>query len=243
MQVAEGIHRLSSGVANFYLIEEGGKLVLVDAGAGGDFALFAAAVAAMGRSTADLEAILLTHAHSDHTGFAEQARRELHVPIWIHPADVEQARGATPPKNAAPQSRYLLKLEAYRTLLGLLRHQGMKVIPIVEVSAYPEGEALDLPGRPRPVHLPGHTPGMCAIHLEGRRVVCSGDALLTRNPLTGRRGPQIAPDGLNRDSDQALASLDALAGLSADVLLPGHGEPWTQGIAEAVRQARAAGRS
>jgi hypothetical protein len=31
--------------------------------------------------------------------------------------------------------------------------------------------------------------------------------------------------------------------LPADVLLPGHGEPWTGGAAEAVRLARAAGPS
>ncbi len=42
---------------------------------------------------------------------------------------------------------------------------------------------------------------------------------------------------------QALASLDALLGIEADLLLPGHGDPWTQGVAEAVRQAKAAGRS
>ena len=32
-------------------------------------------------------------------------------------------------------------------------------------------------------------------------------------------------------------------GIEADLLLPGHGDPWTQGVAEAVRQAKAAGRS
>jgi glyoxylase-like metal-dependent hydrolase (beta-lactamase superfamily II) len=61
--------------------------------------------------------------------------------------------------------------------------------------------------------------------------------------LTGRVGPQIGPDGLNHDSDQAMRSLDRLAGLPADLVLPGHGEPWTDGIAEAVRLARLAGRS
>jgi glyoxylase-like metal-dependent hydrolase (beta-lactamase superfamily II) len=74
-------------------------------------------------------------------------------------------------------------------------------------------------------------------------VLFTGDALSTRNPLTGRVGPQIAPDGLNRDSSQALRSLEALAPLPADVLLPGHGEPWTAGAADAVRSAKAAGRS
>ena len=39
-EVADGIHRLTHGVANVYLIQEPGKLVLVDAGAPKDWALF-----------------------------------------------------------------------------------------------------------------------------------------------------------------------------------------------------------
>jgi len=51
------------------------------------------------------------------------------------------------------------------------------------------------------------------------------------------------PSGLNMDTGQALASLDALRGIDADLLLPGHGDPWTQGVAEAVQKARTAGPS
>jgi glyoxylase-like metal-dependent hydrolase (beta-lactamase superfamily II) len=51
------------------------------------------------------------------------------------------------------------------------------------------------------------------------------------------------PDGLNEDGAQALASLDALLGIDADLILPGHGDPWTEGVGEAVRRAKAAGRS
>jgi glyoxylase-like metal-dependent hydrolase (beta-lactamase superfamily II) len=51
------------------------------------------------------------------------------------------------------------------------------------------------------------------------------------------------PSGLNRDTPQALRSLDVLEGVPADVLLPGHGEPWTEGAAEAARLARVAGPS
>lgn len=79
--------------------------------------------------------------------------------------------------------------------------------------------------------------------LENRRVLLTGDVLATRNALTGRVGPQIMPSGLNEDTEQAFASLDTLRGISADLLLPGHGEPWTGGVAEAVTRAKTAGRS
>ncbi len=243
MQVAEGVHRLTGGVVNFYLIEDGGRLTLVDAGAPGDWDLLARSIRSLGRTLDDLEAVLLTHAHSDHTGFAERARSETHAAVWIHGADVEVARSGKARKNQSGVGRYLVRVEAYRTLLSLVRRGALKIVPITEVSAFGDGETLDVPGRPTVVHAPGHTEGSCAILLESRRALVTGDVLATRNPLTGRRGPQIGPDGLNRDSEQAMRSLDALERLPADLVLPGHGDPWTDGIAEAVRLARAAGRS
>jgi glyoxylase-like metal-dependent hydrolase (beta-lactamase superfamily II) len=243
VQVADGIHRLTRGVVNFYLVEDGGKLTLVDAGAPGDWETFVRAVGSLGRALDDLDAVLLTHAHSDHTGFAERARTDADAAIWIHLADAETARSGKPPKNQAGVGRYLLRPEAYRTLFGLMRRKALKIVPIHEVSTFGDGETIDVPGRPRVVHTPGHTEGSCAILLERQRVLVTGDALTTRNPLTGRTGPQIAPDGLNRDSAQALRSLDALASLPADLVLPGHGEPWTEGIEEAVRLGKIAGRS
>jgi len=244
MEVAEGIHRLTQGVVSCYLVEDGGKLVLVDAGAPGDWDLFVGAVGSLGRTFDDVEAVLLTHAHSDHTGFAERARTESVTPVWIHHDDEQMARtGDAPAKNQAGTTKYLLRLEAYRTLFGLMRRRGLKIVPIHEVSTFGDGETLDLPGRPRVVSTPGHTAGSCAMLFEGRRALVTGDALATRNPLTGRVGPQIGPDGLNRDSAQALRSLDTLAPLPVDLVLPGHGEPWTDGIAEAVRLAKLAGRS
>jgi glyoxylase-like metal-dependent hydrolase (beta-lactamase superfamily II) len=243
VQVADGIHRLTQGVVNFYLVEDAGKLTLIDAGAPGDWGEFARAVGSLGRALDDLEAVLLTHAHSDHTGFAERARTEAQVTIWIHDADEDVARSGKPKKNEAGFGRYLVRPEAYRTLFGLVRRKGLTIVPIHELSTFGDDETVDVPGRPRVVHAPGHTAGSCAILFERQRALVTGDALATRNPLTGRTGPQIGPDGLNRDFAQALRSLDGLARLTVDLVLPGHGEPWTGGITEAVRLAKIAGRS
>lgn len=228
---------------NFYLIEEGGRLVLVDAGAPGDWKLLVRTVSSLGRELADLEAVLLTHAHSDHMGFAERARTTVPAPVWIHQADADVARGGKPGKNDGRATAYLLRVEFYRTVFSLMRRGAMKIIPISEVSTFADRETIEVPGRPRAVHAPGHTPGNAALLLENRGVLFTGDALVTRNPLTGRTGPQIMPSGFNRDTPQALRSISVLAGTQAEILLPGHGEPWMSGAAEAVRLAGKAGPS
>lgn len=225
------------------MVEDRGGLVLVDAGAPKDWGAFLESLSTLGRSLQDLDAVLLTHAHSDHTGFAERARVEGSAPVWVQEADAERARTGQAQRNEGKMRSYLLRLEFYRTVVSLVRRGASKMIPIREVSTFSDGEVLDLPGRPRVLHVPGHTAGNASLLFEGAGALMSGDALVTRNPLTGRTGPQIMPSAFNADSRQALGSLDALENVRADVILPGHGEPWADGATEAVRLARAAGLS
>jgi hypothetical protein len=50
VQVGEGVHRVSGGVTNFYLIEENGKYIVVDAGAPRDWACWKARYAGSARN-------------------------------------------------------------------------------------------------------------------------------------------------------------------------------------------------
>ena len=64
---------------------------------------------------------------------------------------------------------------------------------------------------------------------------------MTLDPYTAARGPRIVARAATADSRRPLASLDRVAGTGAGTVLTGHGEPWRQGAAEIVLQARAAG--
>jgi glyoxylase-like metal-dependent hydrolase (beta-lactamase superfamily II) len=242
MEVAKDVRLLTQGVTNFYLIEESGRFTVVDAGTPKDWDFFVRSLTALGQ-LADLEAVLLTHAHPDHTGFAEKARTETPARVWVDAADAEVARTGQPGKKDGSVSQYLFRAEFYRTFLSLGRRGAAKMIPIKEVSSFSDGETIDIPGRPRTIHAPGHTPGSAALLLEDRRILFTGDVLCTKNPLTGRLGPQIMPSGLNEDTAEALRSLDTLTGMTADVILPGHGDPYRDGVPAAIAAAKAAGRS
>jgi hypothetical protein len=65
----------------------------------------------------------------------------------------------------------------------------------------------------------------------------------SRNPMTGRVGPQLMPSAFNTSTPQALESLSNLEGLAADVVAFGHGDPWHDGPAAAVARARELGTS
>jgi len=242
-RVADGIDRHTMGIVNWYSVEENGKLTIVDAGTPADWALLVTALGERGRSLSDVETVLLTHAHGDHTGFAERLRQEAGATVRVHVGDEVQAKTGKVGGRDGSVLAHLLHAEAYRTVFGLARRRALRIVPIKELSSFEDGEVLDVPGRPRVVHSPGHTSGSSALWFERHSTVCTGDSLVTRNPLSGRVGPQVMPSAFNADTAAALGSLSALGGIAAELVLPGHGEPWSDGIALAVERARAAGRS
>ena len=77
LDVADGVHRITDCFTNWYLIEDDRGLTIVDAGVPSSWASLLDALERIDRVPGDIEAVVLTHAHFDHVGFAERARTEL----------------------------------------------------------------------------------------------------------------------------------------------------------------------
>ena len=99
-----------------------------------------------------------------------------------------------------------------------------------------EDQTLDLPGRPRVIPTPGHTAGHHSVALEQRGVLFSGDAMASFDYVAGTRG--VAQHRFNDDREIALVSLARLDPIDANVVLFGHGDPWTAGLPRALEIAR-----
>ena len=236
-EIASRIRRVGGdSLVNAYLVEADGEVTIVDAGAPGLWKKVMPELAAMGLGLTDVRAVVLTHGHSDHVGFAERARRERGWPVWVHEVDAALARGEVP--NPAAGGGPMRLGPMLRFGMWGLRHGLFRVPHLGEVATYGDGATLDVPGTPRVIRVPGHTPGSAALHFAGHDALFVGDAMCTYAVSTGRLGPQVAP--FSADADLALASLDRLEGVDASLVLPGHGDVFRGGAAEAVRLAREA---
>ncbi|MEH0111232.1 MBL fold metallo-hydrolase [Tersicoccus sp. MR15.9] len=236
---AEGVHRVEHAGVNCYLVEDGARVLLVDAGLPAMWPMVRAALRGLGRSPRDIEALAITHGHFDHLGFALRVQQDLDVPVLLDPADAWIA--AHPYRYQHERARLFYPVRHPRgvpvltrmTLAGALAVRGVRNLRPLDAGA-----AAALPGRPVPVATPGHTAGHVALHLPDRGTVITGDALVTLDPYTGGTGPQIVSAAATADTRQAVASLDALAALDAEIALPGHGDPFRGPVADAVAQAR-----
>lgn len=236
-QVAPGVHRLGNALVNCYLIEDGNRMTLVDGGLPGFRPQLVEYLRSRGASLADIDAVILTHAHSDHVGMAELVRADAAATVYVHERDETMARTGKAHKRESGMLPYLRHPALYRLFWVSGRLGGARTPNVEELTTFTDGD-LDVPGRPRIVPTPGHSPGHVAFHFPELGVLIGGDALCTYNPLTGRRGPQLMPKAFAFDIGQAQESLAALERIDAGVLLLGHGEPWTDGPAEAVARAR-----
>ena len=240
--VLPGVHRLEHAHVNCYLLEDDGEITLVDAAFPSTWRLLPGVLRALGSGPEAVRAIVLTHAHFDHLGFARAAQRDWLVPVLAHAADAELAAHPYRYAHESPRLRYPLRYpRSLPVMLRMVTAGALRVRGIDEFDPMVPGEVLEVPGRPRVIFTPGHTFGHCALHLAERDAVLSGDALVTFDPYTTETGPRVVAGAATADQAGAFASLDVLDALDVRFVLPGHGEPWGQGVRAATAAARHAG--
>ncbi|MDA5145988.1 MBL fold metallo-hydrolase [Streptomyces sp. AD681] len=238
-QVADGTYLVHGGHTNWVILTDGDAATLVDTGYPGDRRALLDSLAAVGSSPEAVAAVLVTHAHNDHLGSAEYLRAAHGTPVLLHEAEVPHARrDFLQQVSVGTVLRNAWRPGVLPWMVHVLRTGGTEQHPVTAPAAFPADGALDLPGRPVPVHTPGHTDGHCVYHLPDAGVVISGDALVSGHALSRTEGPQLLPDLFHHDRAGAVASLDVVAALEGDVLLPGHGPVHRGPVKDAADLAR-----
>jgi glyoxylase-like metal-dependent hydrolase (beta-lactamase superfamily II) len=240
-QITDNVYFARGSAVNWVLVTDDTGVMLIDAGYPGDREDVLDSLRQVGYGPGDVHAILLTHAHVDHLGSAIWFANEHRTPVYCHAEEVGHAK-----REYLEQASVVdVALRIWRPrwavwTVHLIRNGGLIREGIPTTQPLTAEVSAELPGYPMPVFTPGHTNGHCSYLVDG--VLVSGDALITGHPLLRHRGPQLLPEVFSHSQQGCLRSLDALALLETEILLPGHGDVWRGPIREATDAAIALAR-
>ena len=240
-EVAQGVHRIplplpgnALRAVNVYAIDDGGGVVLIDAGA--DTALCGEALdagfRAIGRDVTQITRVLATHVHFDHYGQASALRDRSGAEILLC---ADEALALDVAIDCHTWERSVAERRHWMTSHGA----GDVLDCFEQESRSSELEAIDGPGRwekpdrlfeasgsidleersLRVVPTPGHTQGHVGFLDEHSGIYFAGDHVLPH--ITPSLGFEPFADG--QALDRFLCSLRQIRDLDAALVLPGHG--------------------
>ncbi|MBD5553696.1 MAG: MBL fold metallo-hydrolase [Desulfovibrio sp.] len=185
----------------FYLDPQTRQGFIIDPGAEADTLL-----AMISRSGVDIQAILLTHGHFDHTGAVQELHDRLGIPYYI---------------LAGPGRQYLTNPQ-----LNLSAGFGAPII-LPDAGYFQDGDFISLPGNSqfglRVIATPGHTPDSVVLYSEADQAAFVGDTIFAGSP-----GTTQFPGG--NQADLADSILNKVLKLPNNTTLySGHSGPTTVG--------------
>jgi len=233
MRISRDIYLIGSGKLGFdwthpadcnvYAVDTGEGLTLIDSGTGLSVDELAAHLEEHQLSISTVTHILLTHLHADHSGGAAEIARLTGAQVVLLDEAAPVLEAGDEAAIDLPQARlagfYPVDYNWKPCKAGIrLRDGEMFTIGRYSFSA---------------MHTPGHSRYDTCYLMEtanGRSVLFSGDTILY--------GGKISMLSTHDFSISALAlSIERLAALEPEMLLPGHGQPALSRAAEHIRTA------
>lgn len=184
IEIAPRVYRiptLGDFINSYAFIDHDGQVTLIDCGLKRAPARIVRGLAHMGKHPRDVTRIVLTHAHNDHAGGAQDLVTSTGLSgVAAHQDDARfLSAGVMPPRDSS------------RGLGRLLKRAPSGTFEAVSVSQeLSDGDELDVAGGLRVIHTPGHTPGHISLLLPDSEVLITGDAIF--NMLSRRTWPFAA---------------------------------------------------
>jgi len=240
-QVAQGVWGMRTLFVNVYIIANRRGFpkgwVLVDAGIQGSADRIIAMAESIFGPGARPSAIILTHAHSDHTGALEELLHHWNVPVYAHEFEVPYLTGKSsyPPADPTVGEGIMSLMSVFFRKKPLDINNNIRIIDMeAGVPELPEWKII---------HTPGHSPGHISLFLPLNTTLIAGDAFVTTksesavyvlNNIKKMSGP---PRYMTTDWVAAEASVKILAYMEPRIAATGHG-PVMRGreLQEALRK-------
>ena len=227
----EGFRPVPPRIAvNAFLVQARGRTALIETGSGDSMGPtlghLLANLRAAGTAPEQVEAVLLTHMHPDHSnGLCDPAGGRVfpHAELVLHEAELRHWQDDAA-MAAAPERKRMRYFEAARRQLAPYRNQ---LRPITGGEVFPGVTAMPIPG-----HTPGHTAWLVAD--GGKALLVWGDTV--HIPEIQTRHPEVTLD-FDSDPEAAAATRRRLFDMVAtDRLLVGGMHIHFPGLAHLTRQ-------
>lgn len=226
IQIMPDVHMLKDvGSAPAFLLVSDGELALIDTGMIGQTSKVIAQMEDKGFAVSDVQTIVLTHCHCDHTGGAAELAKLSGAKILAHQDETPYIKQ----ERTQPAPSLLL-----RVLFWLFDRVYKTHISSIDV-ALQDGDTVDILGGLEVIHVPGHTPGSIALYQAERQMLFSGDAIFNESE-TGKAGIQWT-NAFTSDKKQAKKSAHKLVMRPVKMAFFGHGEPILEQAGEKIKAA------
>ncbi|HEX4713612.1 MAG TPA: MBL fold metallo-hydrolase [Ktedonobacteraceae bacterium] len=216
-------------MVNTYVIDDG-RLIVVDPGSILTVQLLLAYLQRyLHRSAADIDLIVLTHLHPDHTSGVETLRQACHAPVaasivahyLVQKWQGEELHLAEP--QATIMNNMLTQAMSQHSRPGILHHQDLFSLSYERQARLVDlwlEDVASLPNHPtwRVIFSPGHTPeSLCLYNPFSYELLCGDTAVSVEGEAT------LVRNGMNRR--QLEQTLSILRALKVYYLYPAHGRP------------------
>jgi glyoxylase-like metal-dependent hydrolase (beta-lactamase superfamily II) len=188
-------------------------------------------LACLGHKSADLDLIVITHAHADHYGLAEELSAASGAEVVTHPWSVAALRADQREQRRQFYASLVQQAGAPDAITEAIDEATQAVRrfgrPVSIDRLVNEGDSVRLAGYPWQVlHTPGHTGGLICLFEPITRTLLSSDHLLANvssNPVV--EPPPPGQSEYLRSLVLYRASLQRIAAMQIDRALPSHGPP------------------
>ena len=224
-RISNNIYQISLGWVNAFVIEDDG-LTLIDTGTKGSAGKIFSAIKNSGKNPYDIKRIILTHAHPDHAGSAEEIKRMLGVPVMAHREDAKIMRYGIACRKEICLTPGLKNWLIYELAI---KRAGINIEPVTVDIPLKDQDLLPLLGGIRVIHTPGHTRGHISLLAENEGVLIAGDLLSNSVGL----GLSVIYENMA----EGISSILKVTDLDFDKMVFGHGSPILKDAGSILREA------
>lgn len=212
---------LGSRIMNTYLVEAGGKRLLIDTGYPGGADRFFRKLNGHAIKPEEIDYVVLTHVHDDHAGFLNEVLLATGAQLILHEAGVRRLQLGHNEWIGGPSGTLAALFTRGMALFGKGAHRFPPVqVPGDAIVWDGSGQPLEEAGLPvKLLYLPGHTADHLGLLVEGKHLFC-GDGAMNGFPSRYRQIIWI------ENLEDYRRSWERMVELDCDLVYPAHGKPF-----------------